>query len=373
MNSKSFPKFAVLGAGHGGKTMAAHLGLMGFSVNLYNYKDVEEEYLINLDKIREKGGIELEGIINGFGRINIASSNIKDVIEDVNVIMVVVPAFAHKYIAKTCAPHLQDNQIIVLNPGRTGGALEFKKVLEEEGVTAKVKVAEAQTLIYTCRSVNYTRVKVFSVKKSVPIAGLPATETKNVLKVISEAYPQFVPASSVLETSLNNIGAVFHPALTLLNSARIEMTKGDFEFYIDGASPHVCKVLEAVDEERIRIAKALDVNVTTLKKWLKTTYGVEGKSLFEALQNNTAYKGIKAPSTLKHRYIFEDVPTGLVPISSLGSMLDISTPTIDALINLACAMFGVNFWEQGRTVEKLGLAGLSIEEIKKLVLGQEVK
>jgi len=371
MHSKDFPKFAVLGAGHGGKTMAAHLGLMGFSVNLYNYRDVEKEYMIDLNEIRAKGGIELEGAINGFGKLNIVSSSIKEVIENVDVIMVVVPAYAHRYMAKACAPYLQDGQIVVLNPGRTGGAFEFKKVLEEEGATAKVKVAETQTLIYTCRSVGYTRAKVFSVKKRVPIAALPATETKSVLKVINEAYPQFVPANSVLETSLNNIGAVFHPTLTLLNSARIEMTGGDFEFYIDGASPHVCKVLEEVDRERIRVARSLDVKVTTLKEWLKVTYGVEGKSLFEALQNNTAYKGIKAPSTLKHRYIFEDVPTGLVPISSLGSMLGVSTPTIDALINLASVMFGINFWEQGRTVEKLGLAGLTIEEIKKLVLGKK--
>ena len=29
-------KFAVLGAGHGGKALAAHLAIKGFSVNLYN-------------------------------------------------------------------------------------------------------------------------------------------------------------------------------------------------------------------------------------------------------------------------------------------------------------------------------------------------
>lgn len=370
MSSRSFPRFAVLGAGHGGRAMAAHLSFMGFSVNLYNHKDVERDYEIDLGKIKARGGIELEGVIEGFGELNIVSSNIREVIDGVDVIMVVVPAHAHKYMAKACAPYLQDGQIILLNPGRTGGALEFKNILKEEGVTAQVRVAESQTLVYTCRSVGFTRSKIFGIKRVVPLAALPATETKSVLEVVNEAYPQFIPASNVLETSLDNIGAVFHPTLTLLNSGRIESTRGEFEFYLEGASPHVCKVLEAVDKERIDVAKALDVKTTPIKEWLTLAYGVKGKNLFEALQNNPAYKGIRAPPNLQHRYVFEDIPTGLVPFSSLGDMLVVPTPTIKTLINLASAMFETNFWDRGRTVERLGLAGLTVREIRELVLGK---
>lgn len=367
MSSKSFPKFAVLGAGHGGKTMAAHLGLMGFTVNLYNHKDVEKDYEIDLGEIRARGGIQLDGVIEGFGRLNIVSSNIKEVIDGVDVIMVVVPANAHKYIAEVCAPYLQEGQIIILNPGRTGGALEFRKILKEKGVSDKVKLAEAQTLIYACRSIGPTRAKILGIKKSVSLAALPATEIESVLKIVNKAYPQFIPASSVLETSLDNIGAVFHPALTLLNSARIESTGGEFEFYIEGATPSVCKVIEAVDRERVNVAKALNVRAIPAKEWLSLAYGVKGENLFEAIQNNPAYKGIKAPPHLRHRYIFEDVPTGLVPFASLGDMLGIPTSTIKSLINLASAMFETDFWDQGRTVEKLGLAGLTVREIEEIV------
>lgn len=370
MSSKILPKFAVLGAGHGGKSMAAHLGLMGFSVNLYNREDVETDYAIDLREVRKKGGIELEGAIEGFGKVNIVSANIKDVIDDVNVIMVVVPSNAHKYVADTCARYLKDGQIVILNPGRTGGALEFKSILKKKGVSAQIILAEAQTLVYACRSKEPTRSKIFNIKKVVPLAALPATETKKVLEVINKAYPQFILAKSVLETSLNNMGAVFHPALTLLNSGRIESTRGEFEFYIDGATPSVCEVMEAVDRERVNVAKALGVKAISAKEWLRLAYGVKGETLFEALQNNQSYKGIKAPSTLRHRYIFEDVATGLVPFASFGDTVKISTPTIKTLINLASTMLKVDFWDRGRTVERLGLAGLTIGEIKKLVLGK---
>lgn len=36
MGNRSSPRFAVLGAGHGGTAMAGHLSLMGFDVSLYN-------------------------------------------------------------------------------------------------------------------------------------------------------------------------------------------------------------------------------------------------------------------------------------------------------------------------------------------------
>ncbi len=59
-------KFAVIGAGHGGKAMAAHLALMGFKISLYN------RTASHIDVIKKRGGIELdgaEGVPHGFGKL----------------------------------------------------------------------------------------------------------------------------------------------------------------------------------------------------------------------------------------------------------------------------------------------------------------
>jgi len=146
--SLSKPKFAVLGAGHGGLAMAGHLALMGFDVNLYNRS---EERLWG---VKSSGGISLEGEVEGFGKINLASNIMEEVIDDVEIIMVVVPATAHQFMAEQCAPYLKDGQIILLNPGRTFGALEFKQVITRVGTTADVIIAEAQTFIYASRVVG---------------------------------------------------------------------------------------------------------------------------------------------------------------------------------------------------------------------------
>jgi len=59
----------------------------------------------------------------------------------------------------------------------------------------------------------------------------------------------------------------------------------------------------------------------------------------------------------------------LVPLSSLGAMLRVPTPTIDLVIRMAELMHGRDYRTEGRTVERLGLAGKTVKEIRHLVVG----
>ena len=52
-----------------------------------------------------------------------------------------------------------------------------------------------------------------------------------------------------------------------------------------------------------------------------------------------------------------------MPIASIAQDIGIETPAIDTIIRLANIMTGRNFYEEGRTVEKLGLKGLDIGQI----------
>jgi len=357
------PIFAVLGAGHGGKAMAADLAVRGFEVRLFN------RTFERVEAIKMRGGIELETEDGQhcFGALEAVSSDIEEVLAGADVIMVVVPATGHRDIATFCAPHLQDGQIVVLNPGRTCGAIEFRQVLREQGCQAKVMVAEAETLIYASRSMGPAEARIFRIKNTVPVAALPATDTPKVIAALQPAFPQFIPAKNVLHTSLNNMGAVFHPALTILNSARIESTQGNFQFYIEGVTPTVAHVLEAVDRERVTVAAALGIRVQTALEWLETAYAAVGENLYEAIQANPGYRDVRAPRSLAHRYIFEDVPMSLVPIAALGDHFGVSTQAIDSLIRLASILHRTDYYRRGRTLDKLGLEQLSVSEITRYV------
>ena len=358
-------RYAVIGAGHGGKAMAAHLALMGYSVCLYN------RTAGNVEAIALRGGLEMEsyeGGPRGFGALKLVTSDMTEALAEADVAMVVVPSTAHADIARLAAPHLRDGQILVLHPGRTGGCFEVCKVLKDQGCRADVIVAEAETLIYASRSDGPAQVRIFGIKEAVPLAALPATRTQAVLEALRPAYPQFIDGTSVLHTGLNNMGAIFHPALTLLNAGRIESTRGEFQFYLDGVTPSVARVLEALDRERVTVAAALGIRARSALEWLRMAYDAVGNSLYEAIQNQPGYRGIQAPPTLNHRYIFEDVPMSLVPIAAFGQRYGVSVNCVDSIIRLACIVHQTDFWRRGRTLDKLGITQLSVGELNRYAL-----
>jgi opine dehydrogenase len=174
---------------------------------------------------------------------------------------------------------------------------------------------------------------------------------------------------------MNNMGAIFHPALTILNSGWIESTHGDFQFYIDGVTTSVARVLEALDRERVTVAASIGIRARTGMEWLKLSYDAVGEDLNEAIHNQPGYYGINAPPTLNHRYIFEDVPMSLVPIASLGQRYGVAVTGIDGIIKLASIIHRTDYWRRGRTIEKLGINNLSTEElihyVKEGVLGAD--
>jgi opine dehydrogenase len=356
--------YTVIGAGHGGKAMAAHLALMGLNVCLYN------RTFDHISIIRQRGGIELEspeGTLRGFGKIRLTTSDLSEALADAQVVMVVVPSSAHADVARKAAPYLKHGQIVVLHPGRTCGAIEFSKVLKDSGCQAEITVGEAETFIYASRSDGPAQARIFRVKEAVPLAALPANRTHCVLEAIHPAYPQFIDGVNVLHTGLNNMGAIFHPALTLLNAGWIEHTHGDYQFYIDGVTPSVARVLEVLDRERVTVASSLGIRARTSLEWLKLAYNTVGADLHEAIQNQPGYYGIKAPPTLTHRYIFEDVPMSLVPIASLGLRYGVSVHGMDSIIRLGSIIHKTDYWRRGRTVEKLGLGQWSVSELMCLV------
>jgi len=356
--------YTVIGAGHGGKAMAAHLALMDFRVTLYN------RTFDHISAIAKRGGIDLEsydGGPHGFGRLACATSDMQVALDGAEVIMVVVPSSAHTDIARAAAPYLQDGQIVILHPGRTCGAIEFAKVLAESGCKADVTISEAETFIYASRSDGPAQARIFRIKEAVPLAALPATRNQLVLDAIHPAYPQYIDGVNVLHTGLNNMGAIFHPTLTLLNAGWIESTHGDFQFYIDGVTPSTSRVLEVLDRERVTVASALGIRVRTAMEWLQMAYNTTGSDLNEAIHNQPGYYGIRAPSTLNHRYIFEDVPMSLVPIASLGQRYGVSVRGMDSIIRLACFVHRTDYWRRGRTLERLGIAHLSVSELTELV------
>ena len=174
-----------------------------------------------------------------------------------------------------------------------------------------------------------------------------------------------VRTASVLEAGLNNANPVIHPPITILNAARIENEGDSTFFYKDGVSPTVADLIQKLDEERMALLKALGYEaqadpVTSVQQgYARST------DYYECYKNGPGYSGFRNPNTLDNRYIHEDVGMGLVMFCSLGKFLQIPTPTCQAIVHMGEAISGINYSaESKRTLQKLGLKGLSVEELK---------
>jgi opine dehydrogenase len=77
---------------------------------------------------------------------------------------------------------------------------------------------------------------------------------------------------------------------------------------------------------------------------------------------------MKGPENLKDRFVTEDVPFGMVLLSTLGDLIGVATPTHDAVIQLASVINRTNYSKTGRGVKDLGLSKLDKKGLKKFLL-----
>ncbi len=356
-------KISVIGAGNGGQAIAGYLGTKGIQVSLY------DRNISKIEQLRQLGGIKLQGQLQGFGKVDLFTTEIGEAVFDSDVIMVTTIANAHQELAEKMAPYIKDEQIIILNPGRTCGALVFNQALKQAGCTKRYYVAEAQTLVYACRIIENGTVNIIGVKDEVLISALPASDTDHVINVIRPFYPCFVKTDNVLRTSFENIGAMFHPCVCLFNAATIER-QDEFWFYRD-MTDQVARFIEKFDAERIAVGKAYGVDLLNVTEWIKFAYNdTTGDTLCERMKNNPAYYDIKAPGSIFTRQLTEDIPTGVLPIIELGRVAGVPTPLLESMMHIIESLLEMDFHTDGRSLKNLGLEGMTKEEIIKYITNE---
>ncbi len=212
----------------------------------------------------------------------------------------------------------------------------------------------------------------FTIRKEwLQIAALPAARGEAVVAKLRAAFPQVVAAPNTLYTGLNNANGILHVANMVSNIGRLESAGNGYRFYAEGYTPSAITVLQHVCAERLAVARALGVTLPGIHEWLLATYRLGGDTLAETFHRLTfaptgPYQWTPTPRSMSHKYVTEDVPCGLVPMSALGDAAGVATPVIDGLIALSSAMLGRDFAREGRSLEHLGLAGRTAGEVKRV-------
>jgi opine dehydrogenase len=366
------PRIAVFGnsslnIGYG---VAADLTLAGYEVHLFDLPRFHEMLM----PIQRLGGINVNGDPNaltsgktGFAKIKMITTDPEKALKDADVVFIdIYPAHEIEARFKSIAPYLKDDAIVNFNNYGYWPCLRVAKILKEEG-KINVITTETPAPLYVARGGN-GHLNFSIMRKGIPLSVFPSKKGERAFKVLNSIYPTFKLAKNVLHTNFENLNMQVHAATALLNVAYFDRAKEHGEttayFYKTGITLHTGILIETQDRERLNVCKAYKVPYTPFRETFMRYYGGSGKTLAELMLSSKFIQGIPAYSTdIWSQWLKADLPLAMVPFVLLAELAETPTPIHGGLIEIFSAILETDFWKTGLTLEKLGLAGLSVKEI----------
>ncbi len=347
-------EIAVLGGSNGGIAAAADLAHAGHRVRLW-WRNAEGRAAI-----AAAGGIVLKDA-TGSHRVALAdvTGDVGTAVRGASLIVVPLPATAQDDLVPLLAPHLVDGQVVFLPPG-TFGSWTLAHGVRAAGNRAEVAWAETGTLPWLARKHGPAEVNISARGVRLPTGVYPARLADRALAVIREAFPAVHGCGDALSGALMNAGPVIHPPLIVMNAAPLQHFER-WDIHAEGTQPSVRAVTDALDAERIAVREALGYAAPhypladhyTGDRWM---YGDAHRQL---VKSGDWREHI---DLMTHRYVTEDTALGLALLASVARDAGVDAPVAHGLLAVVGAFLGRDLRRGPRTLEALGLAGLSSGE-----------
>ncbi len=354
---------AVIGAGHGGQALAFDLARRNCNVSLY----ASSEHPGGIHAVMQQKGIFCKGLINGFQPITNATTDLQEAVEGSEYIFIVLPSYAHEATFKKLLPVLKPGQTIVTLAANFS-SLILLKLLTRIKKQADVNIIDVASLPFVCRADNNGAVEILAIKKMLAAASIPAKNMKTLIQKLSRIFPcTLVAYPDVLSLGMNMTNGIAHPVVTLLNSGRIGKNKELFYFYRDGITPEVGDLMERLDAERMQIGKKLGLEMHSFLSLTAQYYETKYESIYHHFQTSPMHHTLRCPDSLQHRFILEDVAGSLVAWYCLGKKINIHSPILEGLINLASLLNKTNYLHVGTNLVRLNLHDKNPKQIKNYI------
>lgn len=146
---------------------------------------------------------------------------------------------------------------------------------------------------------------------------------------------------------------VLHTVGAIMSIPRIEFSNGNFCMYREAYSRKndaTIRIMLQLDEEKKQVLKRLGgrpIDIYEAGGFL----GNPQESFFSYSESSD--RAI-SPTSIRSRYITEDVSQGLVLLESIAKQIGVDTPITTSLIDISGAALDIDFRANGRTLERLG-------------------
>ena len=363
-------KITVIGAGNGGMTAAYHLSRLGNEVCIYDSPSFDKQ----ICAVWEKGGIEaLEGrngdtyLFGGFEKIGKATTDMEEAVSFADTMVMICPSFAQEILFAQMIPYLRDGQILIVMPGNFAGLVLHEMLEKSDRAGLKFTFVDAISIPWATRLSGPAQICIMGLKKFMAASIFPCSHASAEVKArVEAALP--IPVKyleSPLRAGMENINFGGHPLMTTVNIGLLENFQGNFNYYADCCSTATARATAKMDKERLAVGAAYGYQLWPELEIMNALYDGHCKSVYEFNRSSVTHGKVKnAPASSQDRYITEDVPYLLVPICLLARNAGIQPVIMESVIHLASAYNDTDYFATGRTLEKMGLAGMSVEEIK---------
>jgi opine dehydrogenase len=355
-------EIAVLGGGNGSHAAALDLSEAGHRVRFWRRdKDAVAALSARGNKLNLadfQGEREVE--------IAVVTADLAEAVKGAQLIVCPAPATAQVDIARALAPLLAGGQVVFLPPGTFGSYL-MAKALRDAGNRADVSFAESGTLPYLTRKHGPEKIAITTRATRLPTGVFPLRNKEHALAVIREAYPSVEDAGDALSGALMNAGPIIHPPLIVMNAGPIEHFE-HWDIHNEGTQPAIRRTTDRLDAERIALREALGYGAPHFP--LRDHYGGGDEWMYGNLAHEKLVSSGDWRERLvltEHRYMREDVATGLAFLVSVADWAGVPAPTATGLLAIGSAICSDDFRRSGRTLENLGLAKLDRAGMRKLL------
>lgn len=340
-------RVSILGCGNVGCAYAADLTLKGHDVTLIKTSDTKNRYF---EAVSRDGIAFLEDRVKRITRIAKVTTDI-DCLPDSDVIVMTIQSSYQEELIKRISGLLRHDQMVIVICSYLSSFF-FRKyvkanptIVETTGpyVEGRMIDGDIPTFHVGCR-LSYSPVSVLNIR----------IKTLEILKSIDRS---FAADYSVMEAGLLNPNMVLHTVGAIMSIPRVEFSQGDFCMYREVYSRKneaTMKIMYALDDEKKAVLSRLGCRPIEILDAAGFSGDLEENFHRYAESDDRA----KSPTSIRSRYITEDVSQGLVLLESIAKRVGVRTPVASSLITIAGSALGVDFREGGRTVERLGCGDL---------------
>ena len=342
-------KVSVIGCGNVGVAIAADLSICGHEVTLVKTTHTNESVF---DKICNNGNRILLKEDGNYTKATVGKlTHDLSEITSADVIFVTIQSTYHEQLIEKMSTFLNDNQIVVVVCSYMS-SLYFKKhcgacpvIVETIGPFLEGRIeledTEGEVVFRVGCRLNRSPLSVYPKKKA-----------KACMEKIRQLDKSFSYEYSPVESALLNPNLILHTVGSIMSIPRIEYSKGNFCMYREAyarGNDATLKIMMSLDEEKKAVLAELGYKPTDVFD----AGGFLGDPIESFYKYSESSDRAISPTSVRSRYITEDVSQGLVLMESIANEIGVPVPVTSSLINIAGVALGYNFRKNGRTIGKL--------------------